>query len=325
MKNIFDLIIKRNKKIMFTPGPASLLYENIFYLSPAFGRGDKNYKKVENKVMSKLKKMSKKKNIIHLQGSGSLAIEVMVSNFLYGKVLILESGYYSNRLAQIAQFYLKNFKIIKKIEIIKWNEYHKINKSYDWIFFCYTETSVGLKLPLKEIYRFCKKKKIKIMMDATASFGLEKNHELADVFSYSSCKGLFGLTGASFVSYNTKPKKNVNSFNLSLETYKNKKTTGPYHAIYSLYKTLEQHKNIKQSILINKKKFLKVAKPFLKYPLKYQPLLCTRLNIKVKTKNSNVILYEPRGKIKGSVVCHLGEAHLKSKAKGKIIDNLIIK
>ena len=31
------------------------------------------------------------------------------------------------------------------------------------------------------------------MLDATASFGLE-NHKLADVFSYSSCKGLFGLT-----------------------------------------------------------------------------------------------------------------------------------
>ena len=38
------------------------------------------------------------------------------------------------------------------------------------------------------------------MLDATASIGLEANHELSDVMAYSSCKGLFGLTGASFVS-----------------------------------------------------------------------------------------------------------------------------
>ena len=34
------------------------------------------------------------------------------------------------------------------------------------------------------------------MLDATGSIGLERYHELADVISFSSCKGLFGLTGA---------------------------------------------------------------------------------------------------------------------------------
>ena len=34
------------------------------------------------------------------------------------------------------------------------------------------------------------------MLDATASIGLEDEHELADLIAYSSCKGLFGLTGA---------------------------------------------------------------------------------------------------------------------------------
>ena len=30
--------------------------------------------------------------------------------------------------------------------------------------------------------------------DATASIGLEENHDLADLLAFSSCKGLFGLT-----------------------------------------------------------------------------------------------------------------------------------
>ena len=42
------------------------------------------------------------------------------------------------------------------------------------------------------------------------------------------------------------------------------------------------------------------------------------------TANDDVILYNPREKIKGSIVCHLGEIHLKKKDKGKILENLII-
>ena len=35
------------------------------------------------------------------------------------------------------------------------------------------------------------------MLDATASIGLESGHEQAEILAYSSCKGLFGLTGAA--------------------------------------------------------------------------------------------------------------------------------
>jgi galactokinase len=37
-----------------------------------------------------------------------------------------------------------------------------------------------------------------LYVDATGSIGLEDNHQLADVMAFSSCKGLFGLTGAGF-------------------------------------------------------------------------------------------------------------------------------
>ena len=39
-------------------------------------------------------------------------------------------------------------------------------------------------------------------------------------------------------------------------------------------------------------------------------------------KNKKVILYQSRADIDGSVVCHLGEVHLKKKALGKIIDTI---
>ena len=57
-------------------------------------------------------------------------------------------------------------------------------------------------------------------------------------------------------------------------------------------------------------------------PNKNQPNLCTLVNKKVSSLDKNVVLYQSRANIKGSVVCHLGEVHLKKKSRGNIIDYL---
>ena len=61
-----------------------------------------------------------------------------------------------------------------------------------------------------------KRCKSKLALDASASMGLEEGHDNADVIAYSSCKGLFGLTGASFLAYNSDPSNIVDSFYLNL-------------------------------------------------------------------------------------------------------------
>ena len=322
MKNLINHIRNKNKKILFTPGPSSLSYENLLGLAPGFGRGDREYLKVENRVMNKLKKMSKKKYIARMQGSGSFAIEVMIANFLNGNVLILNSGYYSERLINISKHYKQVNKNIKKIKIIDWKNYDKINKKYDWILFCYTETSKAIKLPIKEIYNISRKFKSKLMVDATASFGLEKYHEYASVFSYSSCKGLFGLTGACFISYDKAPENKISSFNIDINTHLNKKMTGPYHAIYSLDLILKNYSDFKHSVIVNKKKFMEISKEYLSVKSKFQPMLCTQIDKKIIPKNKNVVLYKPRSEIKGSIICHLGEVHLKKSSKAKIFKNI---
>ena len=100
-----SLILKKNsKKILFTPGPASLIKHNISNLNPAFGRGDKSYRLSEKSVLSKIKKISGHKNIITTQGAGSTVLEMVSLNFLSGKVLIISTGYYSDRLYNLACF-----------------------------------------------------------------------------------------------------------------------------------------------------------------------------------------------------------------------------
>ena len=198
IKNIVDH--KNFKKKLFTPGPASLLYENITSIEPCFGRGDDQYQKIENNVMNRLKKLTGHKNIARMQGSASFALEVMINNFIYGKVLIIKTGIYSDRLFSMSLASKSNFKKIKKIDYIDYKKINEIFKNYDWVMGCPVETSIGLKIPISNLDKLKKRCKAKLALDATASIGLEKDHNFSDVLAYSSCKGLFGLTGAAFVA-----------------------------------------------------------------------------------------------------------------------------
>ena len=323
-ENFKNFIAKKNKdKILFTAGPASLSIENIKGLGPCFGRGDKDYLKIEKRVLNQLKKISGHKKIITTQGSGSTALEITALNFLYGNVLIIDTGFYSERLFKLAKFAMKTHKKIKKVDKLNWTKFSKFKKKkIDWVWACVTETSRGLKIPIKELKIFSKKVNAKLALDATASIGLEKDHNLAEVVSFSSCKGLMGLTGACFVSYNIRPKNKVDSFVLNIKNLEKKKMTGPYHTIQSLDEVLKNFKKMQRAIIINKNKTLNKYKSSLLYDLKNQPLLCTYTKKKITSKNKRVLLYKPRLNLSGSVICHLGEAHLGKNAKGKIIDFL---
>ena len=313
---------KNKNKKLFTPGPASLLYENIYPIEPCFGRGDAQYEKIENIVLNKLKNMSKHKHITRMQGSASFALEVMINNFIYGKILILKTGIYSDRLLSMSNASKVNFKKIKKIDYVDNENIDEISKKYDWIMGCPVETSVGLKTPIVKLHKLKKRCKAKLALDATASIGLEVDHEFSDVLAYSSCKGLFGLTGAAFVAFNSFPNNRINQFNLNIYNHLEKKMTGPYHSIYSLYNVLKNYNDFKYSVVANKKFFLKKMEQYLTYGKNQQPYLCTLINKKIIKKDKKTILYQSRADISGSVVCHLGEVHLKRKAKGKIINSI---
>lgn len=311
--NIFN-----KNKILFTPGPSSLSYENINKIKPCFGRGDDEYIKLENSVLNKIKKISGHSKISRLQGSASLAIEIMIYNFIYGKVLIVATGVYSERLKDMAFFAKSKFKYIKNIEYVDYKNLNNLKSNYDWIIACPVETSTGFKIPIENLYKFKKKFKSKLALDATASIGLEKNHYMSEVAAFSSCKGLFGLTGAAFLTFNDLPQNEIKSFYLNLQNHINKKMTGPYHIMYSLSTILDNYQDYLYSVKVNKKRFLKSMKDYILYSPLNQPMLCTYVNKEIKKKNNKVVLYQSRAKIIGSVVCHLGEVHLKKKAKGDI-------
>ena len=128
---------------------------------------------------------------------------------MYGKVLIVSTGYYSNRLIKLIKYAKEITKEISQIIVIEYEDLQDITGSFDWIVSCYTETSKGFKISIENLKKKAIELNSKVMLDATASIGLEPNHYLADVIGFSSCKGLFGLTGGASATLEANVSKRV--------------------------------------------------------------------------------------------------------------------
>jgi len=323
MTTIHELVEERNgAKLLFTPGPASLLPENLTGLRPCFGRGDADYDRLEATVLDSLKQMSGHRQIARLQGSASLALEIAALNFLHGRVLVVSTGYYSDRLQWLAESAQRRIGTVTGVSAIGWSELANVTGSFDWIFACYVETSRALKIPIESLRALAARTGARLMLDATASIGLEEGHDAAAVIAYSSCKGLFGLTGASFIAFDDLPSNEVDSFYLKLETHLRRGMTGPYHAIASLSDVLLRHADFKAAVAANKRVFCERMASALTLPEANQPLLCTHVRETLTSDDPRAVLYQPRGDYGGSVVCHLGEVQLGTEARGEILDAL---
>lgn len=324
-ESINDFVTRRNAdKALFTAGPAALLPENLTGLRPCFGRGDDDYRAVEEDVLKRLSAISGHANIVRLQGSASLALEIATLNFLTRRVLVVDTGYYAQRLHQLAAGAARREGRIRQVDSVNWEKLAGVHHHYDWVLACVTETSAGILLPATQLAEFARRVNARLMLDATASIGLEAGHELADVIAYSSCKGLFGLTGAAFIAYNERPDVRVDSFYLNLETHVMKGVTGPYHAIASLYEILPRHAEFVFAVQENKRGFAARMASYLTYPPEHQPMLCTHVSCRITSHDRRAILYTPRNDLGGAVVCHLGEVHLGAKAKGELLNLLEI-
>ena len=310
-----NLLKTRNKKkLMLTPGPAQLPPEVIKNLYPVFGRGDDDYDQIANQTFSWIKSLAGQDSLMCAQGSSTFSIELAAHTFLEGKLLLISNGYYADRLADLVPSTVNVTKISPE-------ELCNINEPYDWILFAYTETSIGYRNDIHAISAVAKKINAKLFVDATASIGLEPDHHLADIICFSSCKGLFGLTGASFISYNSSIEmKKSNSFYFNMETHIEKRVTGPYHAICSLYSVMPKHDLYRNRVQQSKELILNSV-PQLIDSMENQPLLCTQVQGKIIKNDKNVVLYQPRSELSGSVICHLGEI---DKEAPEILDRITI-
>jgi Serine-pyruvate aminotransferase/archaeal aspartate aminotransferase len=128
-----------NHKLMLTPGPAVLLHENIQHLKPVFGRGDQEYLSIAESVSDWIRSLSGQDELIMAQGSARFALELAAHSFVFGKVLIVSTGYYSDRL----------IKLLPKgcqVTMCDYEDMETESGNFDWVMCAYTETSTAFKI-----------------------------------------------------------------------------------------------------------------------------------------------------------------------------------
>ncbi len=153
--------------------------------------------------------ISKTHNAAILTGSGTLAVEAMLSS--YGnprrKILVLSNGIYGERLAEILRAHKIPHKILqspigsfppaKAIEACL-----RQDKKIRAVTMVHHETSSGMLNPLETVGRLVKKKGLVFLVDAVSSLGAEKidfKNWGIDFLAGSAGKCLHAYPGVSFV------------------------------------------------------------------------------------------------------------------------------
>lgn len=311
-RSVRSIIERRNsQKCLLTPGPTNLHVENLLDLRPVFSRHDAEYTEITGRVLEAIRKRAGQDSIVAMQGSATTAIEVATTNFLTGRVMAVVSGYYSQRMATMIRLKAKRLGL-DLLTTISYEQFLAEDlPACDWVVACYTETADAFKADLSVVKAIAERLGARLMIDATGSINLEVDHELADVAMFSSCKGLGGLTGAGFITFNKELLAHLNGcekeFILDLETYIEKKTTSPAHALLSMDSISSRFAELGERVATGKRIFMERYKDRLFRPGN-QPNLCTKVqhaDLKIPT---GMVPYEPRTNTPGcQVVCHLFE------------------
>ena len=310
-------------RITFCPGPGAVIPEWSEAQTEFFGRGDNYYSKLKKKALTWIKKISGQDYVIPIAGAGTTAAILAFNTFLKGNVCVVKTGYYSDRWYD----YLKKTKLVKKTKYMTLDNLINQKKTFDWIIFVYVETASCRRFNIKKVYQIKKKVKAKLMVDATASIGLENCHNLADVVFFSSSKGLFGPTGLGFVAHKKKINKiKSKDFWYDYQTHEESKYTLAYNCLAPLEKISSRHKIFKGRLMYARN-FMK------KYSFNYNN--CPNIGISLKYKinkrniNNNMLLYQPRKKPGYDTIFFLGmikfsKPAIKKVLKSNIINKLIV-
>lgn len=336
--NVVESLMSKinQQKIMHTPGPAAIPSQNALCATPLFGRGDEEFSALDQRVMQGLAKLTGMDKVVRLQGAASLALEIALHNFVSGKVLVINTGFYCARLSLVLQNLQKRGQV-QLLEIISADQFlntalgelEQAKNSYDWIVSVYAETSNALLNDVPKLHKLKQLCSARLYLDSTASIGLEEQHHLADLIAFSSCKGLGAITGGAFIAYKDELEyREESSFYMNIHTHIDKKMTGPYHPMQALDRLLPMQDEIRARVSRTKKAFCEKFADRLILPPERQPLIGTRLRGELEDSNTEqrVVFYQPRTAVAGeSVVCHFSEMHLPSHMPSQAYTHLSLK
>jgi len=252
------------KKYLFSPGPTMLPPEVLLKMAePIMHHREPEFEKIFDEIREGLKYLFQTKNeVLIFTSSGTGAMEGAVSNLLSkgDKALVVRGGKFGERWGEICKAYGIEFIPVdvewgRAVDPEKIQEILKSNPSIRAVYTQASETSTGVKHPVKEIAEIVKKfENTLIVVDAITGIGvfnIPMDEWGLDVVVSGSQKALMLPPGLAFAALSDKAWKFVERsdlpkyyFNFKKELKSAQKNQSSYTPAISLFVGLRETLNM---------------------------------------------------------------------------------
>jgi len=237
------------QKILLNPGPTNTSFWTKFsqwFGSDVCHRTDKfskDFSTLQSLLLARYGDIDV--NIAIMGGSGTLALESMISTLCPDNTLFINAGSYGKRALEIAARYSIKCSYLECRQL----EDMKVNNNAKHVYFVENETSTGEHFSLAKMCDIYPN--AKFFIDATSSFGASDYsgfHDRIAAISFCSNKCLQSTPGLGVVLWGKHCETRVGSYYGDLSRYGEGKLpfTIPVQSVYALISTLERGNNNKQ-------------------------------------------------------------------------------
>lgn len=234
---------------LMNPGPTNTRFKTKYaqwFGSDVCHRTPEFYKVLDNTKNLLLDRFgTKNAHIAILGGSGTTAMEAMISSLINTKVVVINAGIYGQRAIDMMKVYNIKYTEVK----CKTIDDLKVNKSYKNVYFVENETTTGEEFNVEAMAKIYPN--AKLFIDSTSAFGSsDYTHVLDRVAALSFCsnKCLQSTPGLGIVIWKKDLKINPKTYYCDLSKYIGKDIafTLPVQSVYALQKTLQITTNNKK-------------------------------------------------------------------------------
>jgi 2-aminoethylphosphonate-pyruvate transaminase len=256
--------------LLLTPGPLTTSAGVKQAMVHDWGSRDAGFLAINRMVLDRIVELAGGKNdkgegthvTVPVQGSGTFAVEAMITSFVpkAGKLLVLINGAYGQRALKIAQIAGRATASLETPEdtppdLAKLEKLLSDDKAITHVFAVHCETTSGILNPIAEVAAIVARQGRRLLVDSMSAFGaleIDARKIHYDALAASSNKCLEGVPGLGFVvCRNTalaECKGNATTLVLDLfdqaEAFARTgqyRFTPPIHVIVALGKAIEEH------------------------------------------------------------------------------------
>jgi 2-aminoethylphosphonate-pyruvate transaminase len=251
--------------LLLTPGPLTTSKTVKTAMLHDWGSRDATFIRMNAEVLERIAALAGAADThvtVPVQGSGTFAVEAMLTNFvpLGGKVLILVNGSYGKRAVKICEYAKRAHAVLETPEdtppdVGRVAAVLAADPAISHVFAVQCETTSGILNPVAEIGAAVAKAGRRFLLDAMSAFGalpLDARQTRFDAMAASSNKCLEGVPGIGYVVCRKEAleetKGNATSLSLDLHDQwaamtatKQWRFTPPLQVIAALHKAIEEH------------------------------------------------------------------------------------